>query len=126
MKIPHYIQCLLHSFLVLFMFTFSIPTVSAAPAETDDYALLDSFITAQMDKHRIPGVALAVVIQNVSGTLYEEYIQKYTLEPLGMTRTYTDPELARQNGLSQGYSRLFGFVAPQNQPHRIFEVTVST
>jgi CubicO group peptidase (beta-lactamase class C family) len=244
MKIPHYIQCLLHSFLVLFMFTFSIPTVSAAPAETDDYALLDSFITAQMDKHRIPGVALAVVsgsdiiylkgygtagqhrpmtpqtpmyigsqsksftglaiaqlveqglidlnspvqtyipwfqvadqdasqtitvshllhhisglsdagflsilpndatnedavralasakltapvgakfqyfnlgydvlaviIQNVSGTPYEEYIQKYTLEPLGMARTYTDDR------------SLYSFVAPQNQPHRIFEVS---
>jgi hypothetical protein len=65
---------------------------------------------------------LAVVIQNVSGMTYEEYIQKNIFDPLEMTHTYTDPELARANGLSQGYSRFFGFVIPQAQPHRTYEV----
>lgn len=65
---------------------------------------------------------LTVIVQNVSGMKYEDYIQKNIFEPLEMTHTYTDPLLARENGLSQGYSRLFGFTIPQEQPHRLFEV----
>jgi CubicO group peptidase (beta-lactamase class C family) len=65
---------------------------------------------------------LAVVVQNVSGMKYEDYIQQYIFDPLEMTHTYTDPELARKNGLSQGYSRFFGFTIPQRQPHRVFEI----
>ena len=65
---------------------------------------------------------LAVVVQNVSGMKYEDYIQQNIFDPLEMPRTYTDPILARENGLSQGYSRFFGFTVPQEQPHRVFEV----
>lgn len=66
---------------------------------------------------------LAVVVQNVSGMKYEDYIQQFIFDPLGMARTYTDPALARENGLSQGYSRFFGFTVPQKQPHRVFELS---
>lgn len=66
---------------------------------------------------------LAVVVQNVSGMNYEDYIQQNIFDPLEMTHTYTDPVLARENGLSQGYSRFFGFTVPQRQPHRVFEVS---
>ena len=66
---------------------------------------------------------LAVVIQNVSGMKYEDYVQQNIFDPLEMRRTYTDPALARENGLSQGYSRFFGFTIPQSQPHRVFEVS---
>ena len=66
---------------------------------------------------------LAVIVQNVSGMIYEDYIQQNIFDPLEMTRTYTDPVLARENGLSQGYSRLFGITIPQRQPHRVFEVS---
>ena len=66
---------------------------------------------------------LAVILQNVSGMKYEDYIQQNIFDPLEMTHTYTDPELARENGLSQGYSRFFGFTVPQSQPHRVFEVS---
>jgi CubicO group peptidase (beta-lactamase class C family) len=66
---------------------------------------------------------LAVVVQNVSGMTYEQYVQKNIFDPLDMTRTYTDPFIARANGLAQGYSRFFGFTLPQRQPHRAFEVS---
>jgi CubicO group peptidase (beta-lactamase class C family) len=66
---------------------------------------------------------LAVIVQNVSGMPYEEYLQKNILDQLEMTRTYTDPEIARANGLSQGYSRFFGFTVPQAQPHRVYELS---
>lgn len=65
---------------------------------------------------------LAVIVQNVSGMKYEDYIQQSIFDPLEMMRTYTDPDIARENGLSQGYSRFFGFTVPQKQPHRVFEV----
>ena len=66
---------------------------------------------------------LATVVQNVSGLKYEDYVQQNIFNPLEMTRTYTDPVIARENGLSQGYSRFFGFTVPQKQPHRNYEVS---
>lgn len=65
---------------------------------------------------------LAVIVQNVSGMKYEDYVQQYIFDPLEMKHTYTDPVLAHENGLSQGYSRFFGFTVPQEQPHRVFEI----
>jgi CubicO group peptidase (beta-lactamase class C family) len=66
---------------------------------------------------------LAVIVQNASGKPYEQYVQENIFDPLKMTRTYTDPVLARENGLSQGYSRFFGFTVPRGQPHRNYEVS---
>lgn len=63
-----------------------------------------------------------MIVQNASGMKYEDYIRQFIFDPLEMTRTYTDPDVARENGLSQGYSRLFGFTIPQRQPHRVYEV----
>lgn len=67
-------------------------------------------------------VVLTSIIEAVTGQTYEEYVQQNIFDPLEMTATYTDPVLARQNGLSQGYSRFFGFVIPQRQPHRAYEI----
>ncbi|MBL8057261.1 MAG: beta-lactamase family protein [Anaerolineales bacterium] len=65
---------------------------------------------------------LAAIVEAVSGESYERYLQAHLLDPLGLTHTYTDPALARQAGLAQGYSRLFGFAVPRAQPHRRYEV----
>jgi CubicO group peptidase (beta-lactamase class C family) len=67
-------------------------------------------------------VVLTLVLEHVTGQSYEDYVQQNIFDPLDMTSTYTDPQLARQNGLSQGYSRFFGFVVPQRQPHRLYEI----
>lgn len=67
-------------------------------------------------------VVLSLIVEEVTGQPYEEYVQQNIFDPLEMTHTYTDPALARRNGLSQGYSRFFGFVIPQRQPHRAFEI----
>ncbi|MDQ2692449.1 MAG: beta-lactamase family protein, partial [Chloroflexota bacterium] len=90
-------------------------------------ALASARLTAPVGaKHQYFNVGydvLAVIIQNVTGVSYEQYIQKNIFDPLEMTRTYTDPAIARANGLSQGYSRFFGFTVPQRQPHRVYEVS---
>ncbi|MCL4274855.1 MAG: beta-lactamase family protein [Anaerolineales bacterium] len=85
-------------------------------------AKLTEPIGAKFQYFNMGYAVLAMIVQNVSGMTYEDYIQKNIFDPLEMTRTYTDPELARENGLSQGYSRFFGFTVPQRQPHRVYEV----
>lgn len=66
---------------------------------------------------------LALVIEEVTGLSYAQYIQENIFDPLGMQRSFTDPEPARKAGLSQGYSRFFGFIVPARQPHRTYEVS---
>jgi CubicO group peptidase (beta-lactamase class C family) len=65
---------------------------------------------------------LALLIETASGQTYEAYIQQHILDPLGMTHTYLEPDAARLAGLSQGYSRFFGFTTPHPQPHRAYEL----
>lgn len=86
-------------------------------------AKLTAPIGAKFQYFNMGYAALAMIVQNVSGMTYEEYLQKNIFDPLEMTRTYTDPEVAHENGLSQGYSRFFGFTVPQRQPHRVYEVS---
>ncbi len=65
---------------------------------------------------------LSVVIENVSGMSYESYLQENIFNPLDMSNTFTSPQKAQENGLSQGYSRLFGFTVPARQPHRVYDL----
>ncbi len=64
---------------------------------------------------------LSVVVERVSGVSYETYLQENILIPLEMKNTFTNLEAAREKGLSQGYSRFFGFTVPTRQPHRIYD-----
>jgi CubicO group peptidase (beta-lactamase class C family) len=65
---------------------------------------------------------LSVVVENVSGMSYETYLQENIFDPLDMKNTFTNPEEAKENGLSQGYSRFFGFTVPARQPHRDYDL----
>jgi CubicO group peptidase (beta-lactamase class C family) len=65
---------------------------------------------------------LQLIIERVSGQSYADYLQEHIFSPLQMANTTTDPEAGRQNGLSQGCSRLFGFTIPARQPHRVHEL----
>ena len=68
-------------------------------------------------------VVLADIVETVSGQSYADYIQEHIFDPLQMTHTYTDPALAKQDGLSQGYSRFFGFTVPARQPAPTYELS---
>ena len=118
---------LLHHISGLSEAGFTVTLPDDATNEEAVRALADAVLTEPVGRKfqyfNVGYDVLAVVIQNVSGMPYEEYLQKNILDPLEMTHTYTDPALARADGLSQGYSRFFGFTVPQNQPHRVFEVS---
>lgn len=120
------IQHLLHHTSGLSEAGFTVILPNDATNEDAVRALADAELTAPVGTtfqyFNVGYDVLAVVVQNVSGMTYEEYIQKNIFDPLEMTHTYTNPERARANGLSQGYSRFFGFVIPQAQPHRAYEV----
>lgn len=56
---------------------------------------------------------LGLLIEQVSGQSYGDYLRSNIFEPLGMRNTVTDPMEA--TNLAQGYSRTFGFPLPQSQ-----------
>jgi len=51
---------------------------------------------------------LGVLVQEVSGQSYEQYLQQHVLEPLDMRRSYMSQAAAQRNGLATGYRFWFG------------------
>ncbi|MBI9047400.1 MAG: beta-lactamase family protein [Anaerolineaceae bacterium] len=56
---------------------------------------------------------VGLLIEQVSGQSFGDYLQENVFEPLGMAHTIADPTEATK--LAQGYSRVFGFSLPQSQ-----------
>jgi CubicO group peptidase (beta-lactamase class C family) len=46
---------------------------------------------------------LAMVIQQVSGQLYEAYVRAHIFAPLGMAQSFTALSEASQHGMASGY-----------------------
>lgn len=55
---------------------------------------------------------LGLIIEEVSGISYEEYVTEYIFKPLGMAHAAADLENAKANGLIDGYRNYFGFFVP--------------
>ncbi len=62
-------------------------------------------------------VVLGVVVEAVSGESYADYLQEHVFGPLGMTRSFTSLEAARQAAPAQGYRYLFGAPVPFDEPY---------
>jgi CubicO group peptidase (beta-lactamase class C family) len=56
---------------------------------------------------------LGLLVEQVSGQSYGDYLRSHVFEPLGMEHTTADP--AEATHLAQGYSRAFGFALPRSQ-----------
>jgi len=54
-------------------------------------------------------VTLGMVVQAVSGTSYEAYIQEHIFKPLEMNNSFTSQVDAQQHDMSAGYRQWFGF-----------------
>jgi len=57
---------------------------------------------------------LGLLVEEVSGLPFAEYLRLNIFDPLGMEHTYCDP--ADAAGLAQGYSQAFGFPVAMAQP----------
>ena len=56
----------------------------------------------------------ALVVQKMSGQVFEDYVQAHIFDPLKMRHSYTSPNTARKNGLATGYTYWFGRPLPAN------------
>jgi CubicO group peptidase (beta-lactamase class C family) len=65
---------------------------------------------------------LGLLVEQVSGLAYDEYLQERIFEPLEMKRSFTDPVAAGSLGLAQGHTQLLGFPLPRQQPHLAFDL----
>ena len=52
---------------------------------------------------------LGLVVQAVSGSSYEQYLERHVFEPLEMAHSFTSRASAREHGLATGYRLWFGF-----------------
>lgn len=60
---------------------------------------------------------LAMVIEQVSGQRYEDYMKENVFEPLGLHNTFLDSSEARATGnMAQGYRNSFFLTIPYNAP----------
>jgi CubicO group peptidase (beta-lactamase class C family) len=62
-------------------------------------------------------IILGLVIQNVTGISYGEYIKNNIFVPLQMKNSYCTESEAKNNGLARGYQLCFGFMMPRSVPH---------
>jgi len=59
---------------------------------------------------------LGLIIQEISGVSYENYIQKRIFTPLNMQHSYTSLADARQGGVSRGYYPFLGIPTTYDKP----------
>jgi CubicO group peptidase (beta-lactamase class C family) len=106
---------------------FSVLLPASATLEAAVRALKDAHLTAavgaQSQYFNLNYAVLALVIEAASGQSYADYVSAHIFAPLGMTHTYTTLELARANGLAQGYTRFFGFAVPKAETYRAYELS---
>ncbi len=65
---------------------------------------------------------LGHLVEVVSGEPYDAFLHAHVLDPLGMDRTFTDPDAARAAGLARGHLLAFGVAWPREQRFRDFSL----
>lgn len=83
-------------------------------------ARLTAPIGAKFQYFNVGYDVLAYLVEIVTGETYADTLQENVFNPLGMTRSTADPLSATD--LSWGYTRLFGFAVPMQQPVRDYEI----
>ncbi|MBK9710148.1 MAG: beta-lactamase family protein [Kouleothrix sp.] len=63
---------------------------------------------------------LGLIVEQVSGQRYGDYLRQHIFGPLEMAHSYTSLDEAARDGLSQGYGALFGLAVPLRQPFRAY------
>ena len=60
---------------------------------------------------------LGLIIEEVSGLSYEEYVTQNIFEPLGMEHSAASLEKSKENGLIDGYRNYFGVPVSEMRPY---------
>lgn len=67
-------------------------------------------------------VVLGLIIEDVSGLSYEEYITKYLFAPMQLEDSHASKVAAMKDGLAQGYRELYGMDVPVDYDYPIGQV----
>lgn len=78
---------------------------------------LDRPVGQSFEYANLNSVVLGVVVEQVTGRTWQDYVEQRILEPLGMDRTFTDQSAARDAGLTSTYRSFFGFPLETDAPH---------
>lgn len=115
---------LLHHISGLSESGFSVLLPDDASSEEATRALAQARLTAPpgttFQYFNLGYTVLEYLIETVTGRPYPEILKEYVLDPIGMQSTTASPETL--SGISQGYTRIFGFAVPARQPVLKYEV----
>lgn len=62
-------------------------------------------------------VVLGVLVEQVTGQTWQDYVEERVFAPLGMERSFTDRNAAREAGLTSTYRSFFGFPLETDAAH---------
>jgi CubicO group peptidase (beta-lactamase class C family) len=65
---------------------------------------------------------LGLIIEEVTGQSYGDYIQEHVFDPLEMTRSYTALGPAEAAGLASGHNLFYGVPVPRRQPFFAYDL----
>ena len=91
----------------------SIADVVAGMADVE----LNRPIGESFEYANLNSVVLGAVVEAVTGTTWQAYVQERILDPLVMTNTYTDKDIAAANGLTATHRSFFGFPIKTDAGH---------
>jgi NADH:ubiquinone reductase (H+-translocating) len=60
---------------------------------------------------------LGLIVQTVSGTSYEEYVQRHVFAPLDMRNSFVSQDAAMRHGMASGHRWWFGIPVPAALPY---------
>lgn len=95
-------------------------TVSMTPEEAVQSLAGASFIYEPGERFEYVNAnyaILGVLISEVSGQSFGDYLQAHIFDPLEMNNTFTDPDSARAAGFADGHRYWFGLTIPYETPY---------
>ncbi len=66
-------------------------------------------VGASFEYANLNSVVLGLLVERTTGQSWQQHVQARIFDPLGMSRTFTSPELAGRNGLTATHRTAFGF-----------------
>ena len=78
---------------------------------------LDRPVGSSFEYANLNSVVLGLVVEQVTGQTWQQYVTTSIFHPLGMDDTFTDQQTARESGLTATYRSFFGFPLETEAEH---------